>query len=152
MSCRQVISYILLHLITSPEGGEGEKYSEGPTQSATSLNGRETAEGWHTSCHRCHGSASRCLVRYNLTSLGVRQAFSAMACWNGGAMTRQTKSATWCRQMHKQTDRHSYIHPHTYSSIILKLNYGPLLNRFPVIPGPLCSLMIYFSLHINGQT
>lgn len=61
-----------------PRRREGKKYGEGPTP----LNGRETAEGWHASCHRCHGRASRCFVRRNLTSPGVKAAFySAMPTW-----------------------------------------------------------------------
>lgn len=61
MSRRQVF-YKLRRLITFPEE-EAENYGEGPGQSATSLNGSETAAGRHVSRHPRRGGASRCLVR-----------------------------------------------------------------------------------------
>lgn len=79
MSCHPVIFYILQHLITSPEGEKASKYSEGPHTGP--LNGRETSEGWHTSCHWCHGSASHCFVRHNLTILAVSLVFWICQCW-----------------------------------------------------------------------
>lgn len=90
----QSFFYILQHLITSPEGEKASKYSEGPRTG--SLNGRETSEGWHTSCHWCHGSASHCFVRHNLTSLAVSLAFWPCQCW-----LLEWKRQDEQRQMHK---------------------------------------------------
>lgn len=49
-------------------------------------------------------------------------------------------------QADAQTDRHNQtytLYPPT--RMHLKLNYGPLLNGFPVISGPLCGFLVYFS-------
>ena len=116
-----------------PRRREGKKYGEGPTQSATSLNGRETAEGWHASCHRCHGSTSRCLVRYNLTSLGVRQAFSAMPARRVGIEAQWQDRRIQGRDAGGRTDRQTDRQTHTFISITNWIK-DCLLNGFPVIP------------------
>lgn len=76
--------------------------------------------GWHTSCHWCHGSASHCFVRHNLTSLAVSLAFWPWPCWLVEWRTTRRRKTDAQRPIFRMMD----LHWMTFSyKLIAKCNY-----------------------------